>query len=176
MIRRPLWPVFLCKLCPFRPLEGSLAWGPSLLFGMSGTLEGPPWLGSYSSLAHQSLKGEPWVGSYSVVQCIRHCRASLSIVQLPMLACGEREAMVTALPPTRDSAVLPCFRGCLAFLHRYFPPQSPPSHPLDLSLHSPKQPSPWDCSTIPKLHLPAGVPSRGPVPLSRVCIAAVRTI
>ena len=59
------------QICPFRHLEGSLAWGPSLLFGMSGTLEGPPWLGSYSSSAHQSLK-EPWVGSYSVVQCIRH--------------------------------------------------------------------------------------------------------
>ena len=24
-------------LCPFRDLEGSLAWGPSLLFGRSGT-------------------------------------------------------------------------------------------------------------------------------------------
>ena len=25
------------QLCPFRHLEGSLAWGPSLLFGASGT-------------------------------------------------------------------------------------------------------------------------------------------
>ena len=31
--------------------------------------------------------------------------------------------------------------------------QSPPSHPLDLSLHSQQQPSPWDCPTIPKLQL-----------------------
>ena len=41
-------------LHPFRHLEDSLAWGPSLLFG------------------HQALKGAAWVGSYSVVQCIRH--------------------------------------------------------------------------------------------------------
>ena len=50
--------------------------------------------------------------------------------------------MVMAPPPTRDSAVLPCFHGCLAFLHRHFPPQSPPSHPLHPSLHSQQQPSP----------------------------------
>jgi len=32
---QPLWPGFL--LSSFRRLEGSLAWGPSLLFGASGT-------------------------------------------------------------------------------------------------------------------------------------------
>ena len=41
------------------------------------------------------------------------------------------------------------------FLHWHFPPRSPPSHPLDPCLHSQQQPSPWDCSTIPKLQLPA---------------------
>ena len=30
-----------------------------------------------------------------------------------------------------------------------------------------QQPSPWDCSTIPKLQLPSAVPSRGPAFLSR---------
>ena len=29
-------------LCPFRQLEGSLGWGPSLLFSESGTLSGHP--------------------------------------------------------------------------------------------------------------------------------------
>ena len=72
-----------------------------------------------------------------------------------MLSCGEREAMVMALPTMPDSAVLPCFHGCWAFLHRHFPPQSPPSHPLNPSLHSQQQPSPWDCSTTPKFQLPA---------------------
>ena len=48
----------------------------------------------------------------------------------------EREAMVMAPPPTCDSAVSPCFHGCQAFLHRHFPPRSPPSPLLNLSLHS----------------------------------------
>ena len=74
-----------------------------------------------------------------------------------MLACGEKEAMVMAPPPMHDSAVSPCFHGCLAFLHRHFPPQSPPSHPLDPSLyltaahalgllHSPQTPAPNHCA------------------------------
>ena len=59
-----------------------------------------------------------------------------------------------ALPPTHDSAVSPCFHGCLAFLHRHFAPQSPPSHPqsslqstaaLDLGLLH-KTPAPSRCT------------------------------
>ena len=57
-----------------------------------------------------------------------------------MVAPMERESMVMAPPPTRDSAVLPCFHGCPAFLHRHFPPQSPPLHTLNLSLSSQQQP------------------------------------
>ena len=68
-----------------------------------------------------------------------------------------------APPPTRDSAVSPCFHGCLAFLHRPFPPQSPPSHPLAPSLCSQRQPATQDWPTIPKLQLPASEPLRGPV-------------
>ena len=56
-------------------------------------------------------------------------------------------------------------------LHRYIL-----SHPLDPSLHSQKQPSPWDCSTIPKRQLPAAMPSRGSASLSGVCLAAPRTV
>ena len=37
---------------------------------------------------------------------------------------------------------------------------------LDPSLHSQQQPTPWDCSTIPELQLPAAAPSRGPASLS----------
>ena len=61
--------------------------------------EGPPDWGP--------LKGHPWVGSYPVVQCVRHL--FISIVQLPVLVYGEREAMVMAPSPTCDSAVSPCF-------------------------------------------------------------------
>ena len=93
-----------------------------------------------------------------------------------MLACVGREAMVMALPPTCDSAVLPCFCGCLPFLHQHFPPQSPPSPLLDPSLCSQQQPSPWDHSTLPKLQLPGAAPSRGPAFLSEVCMAVARTV
>ena len=93
-----------------------------------------------------------------------------------MLPCQGWEAMVMAPPPTRNSAVSPCFHCCLAFLHRYFLPQSPPSHPPDPSLHSQQQPSPWDCSTIPKLQLPAIAFSRRSASLSGVCMTAARTI
>ena len=74
-----------------------------------------------------------------------------------------------------SSAVSPCFHGCPAFLHRHFPPQSP-SHPLNLSLHSQQQPSPWDCSTIPKVQFPVAAPSRGSMSLSGVHMAAARTV
>ena len=84
--------------------------------------------------------------------------------------------MVMAPSLTCDSAVSPCFHGCLAFLHQHFPPQSPPSHLLNPSLHSQQQPLPWDCSTIPKLQLPATAPSTGPVSLSRICMATAKTV
>ena len=90
-----------------------------------------------------------------------------------MLARGEREAMVMAPPLTRDSATSPCSRGCLALLHRHFPPQSP-SHPLNPSLCSQQQPLPWDLSTIPKLQLPAI--SRRPALLPSICMAEARTV
>ncbi|XP_055444130.1 coiled-coil domain-containing protein 149 isoform X2 [Bubalus kerabau] len=83
-----------------------------------------------------------------------------------MLACGERAAVVMAPPPTRDSAISPCFHGCPAFLRSCFPPQSPPSPPPNPSLHSQQQPSPCDPSILPKLQLPAAAPSRGPSSLS----------
>ena len=37
-------------------------------------------------------------------------------------------------PTTRDSALSPCFHGCLAFLHSHSLPLSPPSLSLHLSL------------------------------------------
>ena len=101
-------------------------------------------------LAHQALKGVPWMGS--------SCSSGHQAFDGPAFVffscrCWHvgRQAMVVAPPGTQDSAVSPCFSGCLAFLHQHFPPRSLPSHPLDPSLHSHQQPSPWDCSTIPKL-------------------------
>ena len=74
-----------------------------------------------------------------------------------------------ASPPTCDSAVSPCFHGCLAFLHRHFPPWSAPSHPLNLSLHSQQQPSAWDNSTISELCIPV----RGMYGLGKDCLILI---
>ena len=133
------------------------------------------WLGSFSAWHVRHLKSSHSptrrLVSYSVVQLVRCLKGQ-------PLASGKREAMVMmAAAPMHDSAILPCFHGCLAFLHKYFSPQSPPHpHPLGLSLYNQWQPSPWDCSTIPMLQLPAAAPSRGPVSLSGVCMAMARTV
>ena len=127
-------------------------------------------------LAFQALKGAHWVGSYSVVQCVRSLMDQSVYCSAANAGCREREAMVMAPAPTHDSAVLPCFHGCLAFLHRHFPPQSSPSHPITPSLRSQQQHSPWDCSTIPILPLPSAVPSRGPASISGMCMAVARTV
>ena len=68
--------------------------------------------------------------------------ASISTVQLRMLACGEREATVMAPPSMHDSAASPCLHGCLAFLYRHFPSGSPPSHTLTPSFSVDSSPCP----------------------------------
>ena len=144
-------------------------------------------------LVHQTLKGASWVGSYSVVQCISHlkehpggmllCSSVCQAFDEPaslLFSCGSwrvgREAMVMAPPTMCDSAVLPHFCGCLGFLHRHFSPQSPPSHPLDPSLHSQQHSHPGIAPQFLKLQLPATASSRGPASLSGVCMAVARTI
>ena len=127
-------------------------------------------------LAHQALKGAPWVGSCSVVQCIRRLMGPPLYCSAAVAGMWGERGYGDGSTPYADSALSPCFHGCLAFLHRHFPPRSPPSQPLNPSLCSPQQPSPWDCSAIPKSQLPATSPSRGPVSLSRVCMAVARTV
>ena len=119
-------------------------------------MEGPPWPGSHSVDRHiRHLKEHPgWVLLCSSV-CQAFDEPASLMFSCQCWLCGEREAMVMAPPPTRDSAVSPCFHGFLACLHQHFPPRSPPSHPPNPSLHSQHQLLPWDCSTIPKLWLPA---------------------
>ena len=95
-----------------------------------------------------------------------------------MLACGEREAMLMAPLPMRNSAVSPCFHRCLAFLHLHFPLRAPDSHPLGPSLHSQQQPSPWDCFTLPSssqtLCLPGTcVPLRGMYDCGKDCLILI---
>jgi len=81
--------------------ESFLVWGPSLFFRVSGTQRGPPCLGSYSvdgCIKH--LREHPGWGPTLYFSASGICRGSLSIVQLPMLACGERVAMVMIPPAT----------------------------------------------------------------------------
>ena len=111
------------------------------------------------------------MGSCSIGQCVRHLMGQPLYGLASNAGMWGKRGYGDGSTPTCDSAVSPCFHGCLAFLHRHFPPQSP-SHPLDPSLH----PSPWDCSKIPKSQLPGSAPSRGPVSLSVVCMAVVRTV
>ena len=74
-------------------------------------------------LAHQTLKGAPWVGSYSVVQRFRCLMGQpLYCPNANAFRWREREAIVMSLRPKCDAAVSPCFHGCLALLHRHFPP------------------------------------------------------
>ena len=106
------------------------------------------------------------MGSFSVDRCFRHWMGQpLYCSAAHAGGWGERGygdgashydwlSSITLLP------------WCLAFVHRHFPPRSPPSHPISPPLCSQQQPSPWDCSRIPKLQLPAAVPSRGPASLS----------
>ena len=83
--------------------------------------------------------------------------------------------MVMAPAPTRTQ------QYHLASMVPGFPPPAFPTTISSLtspdpSLRSQQQPSPWDCSTIPKLQLPAAAPSRGPASLSRVCMPVARTV
>ena len=92
-----------------------------------------PWLVVLCCLVQQALKGPPSLGSFSMGE-------------LPVLACGDREATMMTPSPVYDSAVSPCLHGFPTFLQRLFLQQSPPSHPLGPSPHSQQQSSTWDFS------------------------------
>ena len=149
---------------PFQALRGFPCLRSFSLVQCLRHIDGPPTGVLFCGSAHQALKGAGWVGPYTVVHVSGVWWASVSVVQLPVLAYAEREVMVMAPATPRDSAVSPCFQGCLAFLHSISHHSLLPS-----SLHSQQQPLPWDCSAIPKLQLQATVPSR-------VCMAAARTV
>ena len=75
------------------------------------------------------------------------------------------------------TAVSPCFHGCLAFLHRHFPLQSPPSHPSTClsAVHSIARPE----IALQALNFSSQLlrlPGDQTAFLSRVCMAAARTI
>ena len=109
------------------------SWQSEGLFGQSFSVAPPV----------QALTGLPCLGSFSVVQLARHMEGSYSVVQCVRHLMGQalycsagvwgQRGYSDGSTPMHDSAVSPCFHGCLDFLHRHFP-RSPPSHPLDPSL------------------------------------------
>ena len=125
---------WLCKVCRDTDCLCRRSYGPFFdplvagdrsegLFGQSFSVAPPI----------QTLRGLPCLRSFSVVRCIRHLKGQPGWGPTLQFSAGVwGEAMVVA----RDSAVSAGSRGCLAFLHRHFPPQSPPSHPLHPSLCS----------------------------------------
>ena len=119
-----LFDLFFSVAPPIQAVRGLPCLGSFSVVQCHRHLEGAPLAGVIlCRSAHQALKGAPWVGSYSVVQCIRHLMAQpLYCSAAPAGMWREREATVIALPATCDSAVLPCFHGCVAFLHLHFPP------------------------------------------------------
>ena len=121
-IRRPLWPVFLCSSACSGTERAPL---PRVLLCclVHWAHRRAPLVGALLCRSvGQSLKGTPWVGSYPVVQCIRHLMGQPLYCSCADAGVWGERGYGDGLTPTHDSAVLPCFHGCLAFLHRHFPP------------------------------------------------------
>ena len=154
-------------------------------------LRGLPCLGSFSVAQHiRHMARRPWLGPYSVDWRIRHLKRHPGWVLLWSSVYQEFDGTASAanagvwgqrgygegsIPYVWLSSIslLPWLPG--------FPPQAFPTTVSSftsprLSLRSQQQPSPWDCATIPKLQLPASVPSGGPESLSGVCMAVTRTV
>ena len=143
----------------------------------------------------QVLRGHPCLGSFSVIQRVRHIEgAPLAGVLLcssvvrhlmgqPLYysaanagMCGGRETLWWWLHPLHVTQ-----QYHLASMAAQLSSTSISHHtllsyiPLNPSFHHQQQPSPWDCSTIPKLQLPAAAPSRGSTSLFKVCMVEART-
>ena len=116
------------------------------------------------------------MGSYSVVQGIRclmgqplHCSAANGGVWRERLWWWLKPLRVTQPYPLLPW--LPGFpsQACLTTISSLLSPQS-----IHLSVVNS---NPYaGCSTVPRLHLPAAEPSRGPATLSGVCTAAARAV
>ena len=165
---------FFEPLCSWRS-EGLLGQSFSIV-PHAQALRGLPCLGALCCSGHQGRRGTPPAGVLLCSSVRQTFDGPASLLFSYRCWRVGKEAVVMAPPPLQYSAVLPCFHGCLAFLHQNLPPRSLPSHPLSPSLCSQQQPSPWDCSTIPNLQLPAAAPSRRSVFLPRVYMAAARTV
>ena len=87
-----------------------------------------------------------------------------------LLACGEREAVVMAPPPTVTQ------QYCLASMATWLSSTGISHHNLLPNILLICLSTVNSSFTIPKLQLPVAAPSRGPVSLSRECMAVARTV
>ena len=121
-IRRPLWPA-LWNIAPSVQALRGLPWlGSFSVVWYIRHIAEPPWLGSYSVDWCRHLKGLPGWGltlSFSAVRCLMGKPLYCSAIDAGVW--GEK-GYGDGSTPMHDSAVLPCFHGCLAFLHQHFPP------------------------------------------------------
>ena len=127
-------------------------------------------------LACQALKGALWAGSCSVVSASGVWWASLYCSAADDAGLwGERGYGWFHLLGMTQQYCLASMAAQLSFTgisHHSLLPHIPLILLSAVSL----QPSPWDCSTVPKLQFLAAAPSWGPASASRVCIAAARTV
>ena len=153
---------------PVQALRGLLCLGSFSAVPRVRHIEGPPLTGvPLCRSAHQALKGAPRVGSYS--SSVHQAFDGPAYLLFSYASAGMWRERGYGDGSTHYAwlSSITCFHGCPALLHRHFPPQSLPSHVLNLALRSQQQPLPWDCSIIPELQLPAIAPSR------RSCLAYV---
>ena len=150
---------------PIRVFLASVSWWSEGLFDLSFSVV-PPF---------RHLKGSPGWGSSLLFDTSGTLKGQPQLFSSQCWQCEERSYSDGPTPYMWlfSIALTPWLP---IFLRRHFPLQFSPSGPLGPCLHSQQQTSPWDCSTIPMFQLPATVPSKGPVSLSRVHMAAVRII
>jgi len=169
------WPVFFRASCN---------WWSESPFGHSFSVAPPV----------QALRGLTCLGSFSVFRCIRHIEGRpLAGVLLCSSVYQAFDGPVSLLSscqcwPVREErlwwwlhSLCMTQQYCLASLAAWLSSTGISHHDLlphipSTRLCSQQQPLPWDCSSVPRLQLPATAPSRGSTSLSGVCMAASRTV
>ena len=161
--KRPLWLVLFCYL----------AWQ---------AFKGPTWLRSFSvAWSIRKLMPPPTptlLGNFSIAWHVKHLKGH-SLWGLSLLVSagmwGDRGYSDGSTPCAWFSIIALCL-WLFWFLPTHSPSWSPPSCPLGPSSQSQQQTSPWDCSPIPMLELPAPAHSRVFTSLFRVHRAVARIV
>ena len=120
---------------PVQALRGLPCLGSFSVVPRIRHIEGPPGWVLLCRSVHQALKESPWVGPYSVVQCVRHLMGQPLYCSAANVGVW-RERGYDGSTPYGGLSSIPLLPWLPGFPPQAFPPLSPPSHPLDPSLHS----------------------------------------